>query len=217
MIKTVVLAGLLAAVAFTAQSADAQRRGGRRMPVINKTPGPSVTPYGGYMVFGDIATGPFGTSLTNSSGAVYGAQAQLPLGQVLSVIGNVAYAQPTLRFGVPILGGVDFGKSDVLMYDAGFQFSAPTRAGIRAITPFVQLGAGGMKYDVQVAGISRSATNLAVNAGVGVDVPLAQNLGIRLFAKDYIGKFDVNEAAGLDYDAKTTHNIALSAGLKLQF
>jgi hypothetical protein len=217
MKKTVVLAGLLAAAAFTATSAEAQRRVGRRMPVINETPGPSVTPYGGYMVFGDIASGPFGTNLTSSSGAVYGAQAQLPLGQVLSVIGNVAYAQPTLRFGVPILGGVDFGKSDVWMYDAGFQLSAPTRAGSQAITPFVQLGAGGMKYDVQVAGINRSATNLAVNAGVGVDVPLAQNLGIRLFAKDYIGKFDINEATGVDYDAKTSHNIALSAGLKLQF
>jgi opacity protein-like surface antigen len=103
------------------------------------------------------------------------------------------------------------------MYDAGLQLSAPAGFGQRAITPFVQVGAGGMKYDVDVAGIKRSASNVAFNAGVGVDVPLAQNLGIRLFAKDYIGKFDVKEAAGIDYDAKTSHNIALSAGLKLQF
>ena len=74
-----------------------------------------------------------------------------------------------------------------------------------------------MKYDVQVAGLNRSASNIAFNAGLGVDLPLAQNLGLRLFAKDYIGKFDVNEAAGIDYDAKTSHNVALSAGLKLQF
>jgi opacity protein-like surface antigen len=215
--KYLVLAGLLAAVAVTAQSAEAQRRGGRRMPVIDDTPAPSVSPYAGYMMFGDIASGPLGTSLTSSSGGVYGVQANLPLGRTLSVVGNVAYSEPDLKFGVPILGGLTFGKSQVWLYDAGFQFSAPTRRGQRAITPFVQVGAGGMKYDVQVAGINRSASNLAFNAGVGADVPLAQNLGLRLFAKDYIGKFDINEAAGVDYEAKTSHNIALSAGLKLQF
>ena len=74
-----------------------------------------------------------------------------------------------------------------------------------------------MKYDVQVSGLNRSASNVAFNAGVGADIPLAQNLGLRLFAKDYIGKFDVNEAAGVDYEAQTSHNFALSAGLKLQF
>ena len=87
----------------------------------------------------------------------------------------------------------------------------------RKIAPFVQVGAGAMSYDVQVAGVSRKATNLAFNAGLGADVPLAQNIGLRLFAKDYIGKFDINEATGVDYEAETSHNIALSAGLKLSF
>ena len=133
------------------------------------------------------------------------------------MVGNVAYSEPDLRFGVPIVGGITFGKSQVLMYDAGLQLSAPSGFGQRTITPFVQVGAGGMKYDVDVAGIKRSASNIAFNAGLGVDVPLAQNLGIRLFARDYIGKFDVKEAAGVNYDANTSHNVALSAGLKLQF
>ena len=79
MNRKFVLAGLFAALAVTAQSAEAQRRGGRRMPVRNETPGPSVTPYGGYMMFGDIVDGPLGTSLTSSSGPVYGAQANVPL------------------------------------------------------------------------------------------------------------------------------------------
>jgi len=217
MNRRYVLAGMFAAVALVSQSAEGQRRGGRRMPVIDDTPAPSVSPYAGYMMFGDIVDGPLGTSLTSSSGPVYGAQANLPLGSTLSIVGNIAYSEPDLRFGVPILGGITFGKSQVWMYDAGFQFSAPTRRGERTIVPFVQAGAGGMKYDVQVAGINRSATNIAFNAGVGADVPLTQNLGLRLFAKDYIGKFDVNEAAGIDYEAKTSHNIAVSAGLKLQF
>lgn len=216
MNKSFVLAGLAAALALSAGSAEAQRRT-RRMPVIDNTPAPSVSPYAGYMMFGDIVDGPFGTSLTNSSGAVYGIQGNLPLGSTLSVVGNVGYTEPDLRFGVPILGGVTFGKSQVWLYDAGFQFSAPSMRGDRAITPFLQIGAGGMHYNVQVAGLNRSASNLAFNAGVGADIPLAQNLGLRLFAKDYIGKFDVNEAAGVDYEAKTSHNIALNAGLKLQF
>ena len=216
MNKRLVFAGLFAAVALSANSAEAQRRT-RRLPPRDPAPAPSISPYAGYMMFGDIAKGPLGTSLTTSSGTVYGIQGNLPLGSTLSVVGNVAYSQPDLRFGVPILGGVTFGKSEVWMYDAGLQFSAPTIRGQRSITPFVQVGAGGMKYDVQVAGINRSASNLAFNAGLGVDVPLSQNLGLRLFGKDYIGKFDVNEAAGLDYEAKTSHNIALTAGLKLQF
>lgn len=215
MISKVVIAGLAAALAVTATSAEAQRRT-QRLPT-ESVPGPSIAPYAGYMMFGDIVDGPLGTSLTSSSGTVFGIQGNLPLGSVISVVGNVAYSEPDLRFGVPLLGGITFGKSQVLMYDAGLQLSAPSGFGQRTITPFVQVGAGGMKYDVEVAGLKRSVSNAAFNAAVGVDLPVAQNLGIRLFAKDYIGKFDIKEASGIDYDAKTSHNVALSAGLKLQF
>ena len=217
MTRKLVLAGLIATFAVTAQSAEAQRRTGRRLPPPVQTPGPSISPYAGYMMFGDIVDGPLSTSLSTSSGAVFGAQANVPLGSVLSIVGNVGYSEPDLRFGVPILGGVNFGKAEVWMYDAGFQFTAPSAPVERKITPFVQLGAGGMSYDVNVAGISRKTTNLAVNAGLGADVPIAQNISLRLFAKDYIGKFDVEEAAGIDYEAKTSHNVALTAGLKLSF
>ncbi len=217
MNRKFVFTALATAFAITAQSAEAQRRTGRRLPPVVETPGPSISPYAGYMMFGDIVDGPLGTNLTSSTGPVYGAQANLPLGSVLSIVGNVAYSEPDLRFGLPIIGGVNLGKAKVLMYDAGFQFGAPSMPGERKITPFVQLGAGAMSYDVNVAGVSNKATNLAVNAGLGADVPLASNISLRLFAKDYIGKFDVNEATGIDYEAKTSHNVALSAGLKLSF
>lgn len=216
MNRNLVVAGMLAGLALSATSAEAQRRSSRRIPV-NEVPGPSISPYAGYMMFGDIVDGPLGTSLSSSSGSVFGVQGNLPLGSTLSVVGNVAYSEPQLKFGVPILGGINFGKSQVWIYDAGLQFSAPSLRGQRSITPFAQVGAGGMRYDVTVAGINRKASNLAFNAGLGADIPLADNLGLRLFAKDYIGKFDINEAAGIDYDAKTSHNIALTAGLKLQF
>ncbi len=217
MNKNLVAAAAVAlGLAFSAGASQAQRSS-RRFPPAQTIPSPSITPYGGYMVFGDLAAGPLGTSLTSSASPVYGAQINLPLGSIVSVVGNLAYSQPQLKVGIPILGGVNVGKSDVWMYDAGLQLSAPVLAAQRSITPFVQAGVGGMKYNVSVQGISRSASNLAFNAGVGADLPIAQNLGLRIMAKDYIGKFDFNEATALDYTSKNSNNIALSAGLKLEF
>ena len=74
-----------------------------------------------------------------------------------------------------------------------------------------------MSYDVQVSGLSRKATNAAFTAGVGADIPLAPSIGLRFAARDYIGKFDFNDATGLDATTNTTNNVALSAGLKLGF
>ena len=60
-------------------------------------------------------------------------------------------------------------------------------------------------------------TNVAYNVGAGADVAIAPRLGLQLMVKDYIGKFDAQEAAGINVDTKTTHNVALSAGLRLGF
>ena len=214
--RTVIAAALALGLAASANVSQAQRST-RRFPSVQTIPSPSITPYGGYMVFGDILNGPLGTRLSSSAAPVYGAQVNLPLGSTLSIVGNVAYSQPNLQIGVPILGGLGVGKSSVWMYDAGLQFSAPVMTGQRSIIPFVQAGVGAMKYDVQVAGFSRNASNIAFNAGIGADLPLAQNIGLRVMAKDYIGKFDVNEATSIDYTAKNSNNVALSAGLKLGF
>ena len=214
--RTVIAAALALGLAASANVSQAQRST-RRFPSVQTIPSPSITPYGGYMVFGDILNGPLGTRLSSSAAPVYGAQVNLPLGSTLSIVGNVAYSQPNLQIGVPILGGLGVGKSSIWMYDAGLQFSAPVMTGQRSIIPFVQAGVGAMKYDVQVAGFSRNASNIAFNAGIGADLPLAQNIGLRVMAKDYIGKFDVNEATSIDYTAKNSNNVALSAGLKLGF
>ncbi len=215
--RIVVAASLSLGLAVSATASQAQRSTRRFPQQIQTIPGPSVTPYGGYMVFGNILDGPLGTSLTTSPSPVYGAQVNLPVGSTLSLVGNIAYSQPTLKIGIPIVGGLDFGKSTVWMYDAGLQFSAPVMSGQRSIIPFVQAGVGGMKYDVNVSGLGRSASNLAFNAGLGADLPLAQNISLRVMAKDYVGKFDVNGATSINYTAKTTNNVALSAGLKLAF
>ena len=212
--KLVSLAVAAAAIASFALPASAQRARTSRFGDASL----SISPYAGYMTFGELVEGPLSTSLKNSAAPTYGLQLNLPLGSALSIVGNLAYSEPDLSVGIPIIGDMSFGKSEVWLYDGGLQLTAPGYGtGDRGIFPFVQVGAGAMKYDVQVSGTSRKATNTAFNAAVGVDVPLMQNVGLRLFAKDYIGKFDFNQATSIDVDAKTSHNIALAAGLKLGF
>ena len=58
------------------------------------------------------------------------------------------------------------------------------------VSPFLQGGVGAMRYEVESGFLNTTATNVAYNVGGGVDVQLTPNLGLRLMAKDYIGKFD---------------------------
>ena len=177
-----------------------------------------VTPYAGYLITGDLLKGPLGTSLSTSSGAVYGAQLGMKLAPNISLIGNVGYSQGDIRIGVPFLGGVSVGSSNMLLYDGGLEFSFPqTSASSMAFAPFVQVGAGAIRYKADASILQTQATNFAGNAGIGADLTLGQNLGLRLMAKDYFGKFDFKEATSLDIQGQTAHNWALSAGIRLDF
>lgn len=182
----------------------------------NTEPSIRLTPYVGYMGFGSLVSGPLGSELTNGTGPAYGAQLSVPLSPALAIYGNVAYSRPGLEVGVPILGGVSVGDGSVLLYDGGVQLSLPGRTA-QQISPFVQAGIGGMKYSFDMSPIRLDATNLAYNIGAGVDLPLGRNLGLRVLAKDYIGKFDASEVVGLDVDTRTTHNWALNLGVTLGF
>lgn len=220
MFKKLVISAATFAVAFVivALPASAQRTS-RAKRTQQSSQSMAVSPYAGYMTFGELLDGPLNTTLKSKASPIYGVQLNLPLGNTVSVFGNVGYTEPDLSVGLPILGSITFGKSTVWLYDAGLQLSAPGYGtGDRGIFPFVQVGAGAMKYNVDVSGFTRDATNTAFNAGLGADIPLAQNIGLRFVAKDYIGKFDFQEATQVDIvDAKTSHNVAFSAGLKLAF
>lgn len=181
-----------------------------------REPAIRFTPYVGYMSFGSLVSGPLGTRLTNGGGPAYGAQVSVPLSSVIGFYGNVAYSRPGLEVGLPIVGGVSVGDGSVLLYDGGIQLSMPARTA-QQITPFLQAGVGGMKYSFDLSPIRLDATNLAYNIGAGADLPLGRNLGIRVLAKDYIGKFDASDVAGIDLETKTTHNWALSVGVTLGF
>jgi opacity protein-like surface antigen len=197
-------AGALAGLALTTPLA-AQRSAG---------PSFGITPYAGYMKFGNLVSGPFGTSVRNAGAAVYGAEATLGLTNAIALVGNVAYSQPGLEIGAPLIGGVSVGRSTVLLYDAALRLRVPVAGGL-PISPFVQGGAGAVRQSLDIGPASTHSTNFAYNVGAGADMALGRRLGLELMVKDYIGKFDVRGATALNVDTKTTHNFAVSAGVRV--
>lgn len=178
-----------------------------------------VAPYVGYMVFGNYLDGPLGTSLSSSTAPVYGAQLGMRLTPNVVVLGNVASSSGDLKVGIPFLGSTSVGTNSLLIYDADLQLDLGT-AGDRdlSFSPFVQAGIGQIRYDIQAVSIlNTQATNTAYNIGGGADIALGKGFGMRLMAKDYIGKFNFKDATSFDIQGRTAHNFALSAGLRIDF
>jgi hypothetical protein len=167
------------------------------------------------MKFGNLVSGPLGTSLRNAGAAVYGAEATLGLTRAIALVGNVGYSQPELEIGAPLIGGLSVGRTSVLLYDAALRLRVPVGTGGLPISPFVQGGAGAVRQSFDIGPASTHATNFAYNVGAGADVAIGPRLGLQVLVKDYIGKFDAQEATALNVNTKTTHNFAVSAGLRL--
>lgn len=175
-----------------------------------------ITPYAGYMKFGNLVDGPLGTTVRGAAGPILGAEATVGVTRGLALVGNVAYASSDLEVGLPVVGGLSFGRSSALLYDAALRLSVPLNAGgSGGISPFVQAGAGAMRQEIEVAPVATRSTNFAYNVGAGVNVPLGPRLGLQVMAKDYIGKFDAREATAVNANTRTTHNWTLSAGVRL--
>jgi hypothetical protein len=175
-----------------------------------------VSPYAGYMMFGKLFEGPIGTSISAGSGPVYGAQMSLTMAKNVALYGNVGYSSSDLKIGLPIIGGLDVGSSKALLYDGGVELKIPMQAATM-VTPFVQGGIGAIRYEVESGFLNTNATNVAYNFGGGIDMRLSPNFGVRLMAKDYLGKFDFKEATSFNLNGKTTNNVALTLGVNLAF
>ena len=90
----------------------------------------------------------------------------------IALVGNVAYTQPGLEIGAPLIGGVSVGQSSVLLYDAALRLRVPVGMGGLPISPFVQGGAGTLRQSFDIGPASTHSTNFAYNVGAGADVAL---------------------------------------------
>jgi hypothetical protein len=211
MRTSIVIAGLMAAIG---SSASAQAPA----PPMATGTAFELTPYAGYMIFGDYLKGPFGTSISNAPSALYGVQLGMKIYPNVSLIGNVGYTSSSITAGIPFLGGYSIAQSSTLLYDGGLQLDLPlTTASGFSLKPFAQIGAGAWHYNISESVLQTSTTNFAANVGLGADIGLGQSMGLRLMAKDYIGKFNFQGATDLDVQGQTAHNFALSAGLRFKF
>lgn len=176
----------------------------------------SLTPYAGYLVTGDWYDGPIGTSLSTSNSPMLGVQGAIPLVRGISLVGNLAYASGDLQVGLPVFGGVNVGTAKTWLYDAGVEVGGLAGRG-KGIAPFVQGGIGGMTSDIKNSLFNVRASNVAYTAGIGVDVGIANGFALRVQAKDWMGKFNSEDAIGFRVNGNMTHNFALSAGVRLGF
>jgi hypothetical protein len=178
--------------------------------------GASLTPYAGYLVTGNWYDGPIGTSIATSNAPMAGAQASIPLTKGIALVGNLAYASGDLRIGLPLIRGVNVGSAKMWMYDAGLELGGLGNRGT-GIAPFVQGGIGGLTNDIRTGVFSTRATNVAYTAGVGIDIGFTKGLALRVQAKDWISRFNSEDAIGFRAEGNLAHNWALTAGVKLTF
>lgn len=188
----------------------------------------SLTPYAGYMWFGDLAEYATGSDLTNDDSWVIGAQAKVRMTSRWSVVGNFAHSktqfvvenEPTGGPTVPTSGDIGYW-----LMDAGLQYQLPVAVRNGTISPFIQGGVGAVRYSAEADDFeSASNTDLAFNAGVGFDIESGP-IGFQVMVKDYVTSLDWNEfrdftnqVADDDIDrSRIANNIALTAGLRINF
>ncbi len=219
MRKFLVTAGLLAAVAA---------------PMQAQTPGEAVTagqssfyvsPYVGYMWFGDLFE--FGDDIeyTNDNGVFFGGQIGVSFSPNFSLIGNIARAKT--NFELQPNDAPNQRVSDdlaIFLYDANLQFRVPFIANRMGswIAPVGQIGVGAMKYTFDTDDIASDGdTNVAFNFGLGADFQLMKAIGARIMIKDYITSLSWTNADNVDFtddvEDNVAHNWGLTFGLNFGF
>lgn len=178
--------------------------------------GASLTPYAGYLVTGRWYDGPVGTSLSTTNAPMVGAQGSVPLSNRISIVGNLAYASGDLRVGLPLVGGVNVGSAKTWLYDAALELGGLSGRG-SGIAPFVSGGIGGMTNDIRNSFFNTRSSNIAYTAALGVDIGLSAGFGLRVQAKDWIGRFNSEQAVGFRAQGNLAHNWALTGGAKISF
>ena len=186
----------------------------------SKPPIFTIAPYIGYMNFGDYFETSNNVEFSNENGALYGAQAQLDMGRYLSLYGNFGYTSSKFTFENYFGAGQALNLDDVgvWLYDGGVQLRMPLgQDATSGFSPFVQAGAGAVRYSSESDDIaSSSSTNAAFNFGGGVDWQVGK-LGIRVMAKDYVTSLDWSDFGNVELEDRKAHNWGLTAGFKIGF
>jgi opacity protein-like surface antigen len=223
-------------VSVALAAAAASTAGAQATTAADSAPGDVVTrghgsfylqPYSGFLIGGELTDDP---QLTLEDKPLYGAQLGYSFSPNFTVVGNVAYSPTNFAYETRSSGGVNErvgGDVDLLLYDANLQFRVPfiaNRVG-STIAPFLQVGAGAIKFSPDRGGelndFKEGTTNVAFNAGLGVDFQIRQGIGLRFMAKDYITSLsfeDFNSTVNsVGDDDVYSNNIALSLGLNFGF
>ena len=196
----------LSAASAVAQSVQAQA-----------VSGAFVAPFAGYLNHGAWFDGPINTTIRAANAPIVGAQVGVPLMKGVSLTGSVGYSSGDLEVGLPLFGGVDVGTNKTWMYDVAVEVGGLSASHKSGIAPFIQGGIGGITNNASNTLLDVHSTNLAYIGGAGVDMRVTRSVALRLQARDYIGRFDSQEAVGFKVNGNLAHNWALSAGVKLAF
>jgi hypothetical protein len=167
----------------------------------------------GYVVYGSYFSGPAGLEFSNDNGVAYGGELALHLARHFELFGSALHATSDWSFqGVPLLGSISVGGASLWFYDVGLRARLPLGTSGR-IWPFVQLGAGGIRYAVDNALLSDHATNFAYSGGLGVTALLSQRVSIQGLVKDYLASFkSVDEGAALGIQGRRAHTVGFLIG-----
>jgi hypothetical protein len=173
-----------------------------------------IGPTAGYLTFGTYFTGPAGLRFSNDNAAAFGGELEFPVWRDLSVIGNVLHATSDWSFqGVPLIGSLTIGGASLWFFDAGLRLHFPVGSS-RTVLPFVEAGAGAIRYAVNNPLLEGQATNLAFVGGLGLTTRIGKRLGVEARVKDYYASFrSVDNAAALGVSGRRAHTLGFLVGV----
>jgi hypothetical protein len=183
-----------------------------------------VSPYAGWMFFGDYFKTRDDVSFSHENRPIYGAELTIGLARNIAVVGNFGYSKTHWTFKNYFGPGDDLNLSNVgvWVYDGALRLRFPSvsESG-SAFIPFIQAGAGGIRYTADANDIRHGNTNFAFNAALGADFQVNRSIGIRLMAKDYITSLAWKDASSVSLQgnvgSRTANSIAVVLGVNIGF
>jgi hypothetical protein len=175
-----------------------------------------IGPTAGYLTFGTYFTGPGGLRFSNDNAAAFGGGLEFPVWRDLSIVGNVLHATSDWSFQeVPLIGSITVGGASLWFFDAGLRLHFPLGSA-RTVLPFIEAGAGAIRYAVNNPLLEGQATNLALVGGLGVTTRIGERFGVEARVKDYFASFkSVDDAAALGVDGRRAHTVGFLLGVSL--